>query len=695
MKWKLDSKQIKKDELVLNGWAVGDDLKTPLTYSLTDRSGREIPFAFTPLEREDITRMVAGKVTEDRPGFDIRFPFEEEETYCLTVSDGKSVRMAHVKPAKVRAQRGREQGFLYRMEEYLNPDRLREFREYAKEKGLGRFFLTAGEKTFRQGQTYDRWYRENVTPFVFQAGDGAKAPRFQICLYGSASSLERHESRRSIRKQNYPHYWIKEDFSETGSGAKDNAWTCADGDYLLFLPEGGVLSEDCLSLLAEAVRRSPEAGVFYGDEDLESLPLRKKRMPFFKPDFSPAMMREIDYLGDLLVVSVRFLKETGLLFELPEAWADEKRRMVFRMAICQDAGRVVHIPHILFHGRDRKQVCSYAEGQTEENRLIRRDALKGSDEKYGLSPLVRDIVPGEVPGSLRTIWEVKGNPKISILIPTKDHVPDLELCVRSLLQKSTWQNFEILLLENNSTEEETFACYRRLQEEDPRVRLLVWEKGFNFSAINNFGASKAQGEYLLFLNNDVEVVSPDFLEEMLGFAQQPDVGAVGARLLFPDGTLQHAGVFVGMSGLADHGFQGFTGREPGYHFRPLFAQDLSAVTAACMMMKTDLFREIGGYDEAFEVAFNDTDLCMRIRKSGHRIIYTPHAVLNHYESKSRGLDASPEKRARLNREIARFREKWGEELGKGDPFYNPNLTLERQDFTWMSKNEREKEIAKR
>jgi GT2 family glycosyltransferase len=254
-------------------------------------------------------------------------------------------------------------------------------------------------------------------------------------------------------------------------------------------------------------------------------------------------------------------------------------------------------------------------------------------------------------------------------------------CVTSVLEKSTYENYEILILENNSERQETFACYRQLETEE-KVRILTCKTDWNYSYINNYGAEHAAGEYLLLLNNDTEVITPDWIQEMLSFALRPDVGAVGARLFYPDGTIQHAGVTLGIRGVAGHAFHGASGEAPGYQNRIITAQDLTAVTAACMMIPVEIFREVGGFDESYKVAFNDTDLCMRIRRGGYQVVYQPAAQLYHYESKSRGSDESnPEKLRRFNRESMQFQRQWCKEIYQGDPFYNPNLSIWNDDFT--------------
>ena len=269
-----------------------------------------------------------------------------------------------------------------------------------------------------------------------------------------------------------------------------------------------------------------------------------------------------------------------------------------------------------------------------------------------------------------------------MIIPNKDHTADLDKCIRSLEEKNAYKNIEYIIVENNSEEKETFAYYEELEKRCPRAKVLYWEeKRFNFPAINNFGAKHASGEYLLFLNNDTEIMNEDSIEELLGYCMRKDVGAVGARLYYEDGTIQHAGVIVGLGGVAGHAFPAYPHDAVGYFGRIVMAQDYSAVTAACIMVKKSVFEETGGFDEGFAVAFNDIDLCLKIREKGWLIVYNPYAELSHYESKSRGYEDTEEKVKRFNSEIDLFLKKWKGFLEQGDPYYNPNLTLSRGDFS--------------
>ena len=267
---------------------------------------------------------------------------------------------------------------------------------------------------------------------------------------------------------------------------------------------------------------------------------------------------------------------------------------------------------------------------------------------------------------------------VSIIIPNKDHIDDLKTCLKSI-ERCTYQNYEIIIVENNSVEKETFQFYHTLEKDNEKLKVVYWEGVFNYSAINNFGVKHAEGRYLLFLNNDTEIINKDCIEEMLGFCMREDVGAVGARLYYSDGTIQHAGVIVGLGGIAGHIFLNTPSDQVGYFARVITQQDYSAVTAACIMVKKDVFEEIQGFDEKLVVAFNDVDLCLRIRELGKKIVYNPYAELYHYESKSRGQDDTPDKIERFNRETAYFEDRWEKILAKGDPYYNKNFAIDRFD----------------
>ena len=292
------------------------------------------------------------------------------------------------------------------------------------------------------------------------------------------------------------------------------------------------------------------------------------------------------------------------------------------------------------------------------------------------------------PTIYRIKYELKETPKVSIIIPNKNHCEDLKRCIRSIKRLTTYSNYEIVIVDNQSNEEDLVEFYDQLRCDD-RTNIVSFDKEFNYSEANNFGVRYATGEYYILLNNDTEVISPAWIEEMLMYAQRDDIGAVGAKLYFPDHTIQHAGVILGLGPhrTAGHAFSKVDGENLGYMGRLYYAQNVSAVTAACVMIPRRVWEAVNGLDTSFAVAFNDVDLCMRIRQMGYLIVWTPYAELYHYESKSRGSENTPEKKKRFESEVQRFRERWEKQLKEGDPYYNPNLTLERADFSIKQKNE--------
>ena len=333
------------------------------------------------------------------------------------------------------------------------------------------------------------------------------------------------------------------------------------------------------------------------------------------------------------------------------------------------------MPEILYHWRTHK--ASTADNPASKMYAFEagKRAIEGNLERTG-TPGTVEHTPDF--GFYRVKYPVQGEPLVSIIIPNREEKETLQACVESIFEKTVYKNYEIIIVENNSGSDEIFRYYRKLSE-DPRIHLLRWKKEFNYSAINNFAVREARGEYLLFLNNDVEIITENWLEEMLQLCQQKDVGMAGAKLYYPDDTIQHAGVVVGLGGVAAHVLCKLPRDAEGYMGRLRCVQEISAVTAACMMVKTSVFKAVGGFDEELKVAFNDIDLCMKVRKYGVKIVFTPYAELYHYESKSRGMEDTPEKQLRFSREVNCFRRKWERELLKGDPYYNPNLTLNNTD----------------
>ena len=367
---------------------------------------------------------------------------------------------------------------------------------------------------------------------------------------------------------------------------------------------------------------------------------------------------------------------TGKAEAAVDALAAQDYDFVLRCA--EQAVNIRHIPKILYHWRAHKD--STAENP-ESKRYAFEAGIRAIQAHYDRCGIDAEVSAEQLNGIYRSKYRLKEQPLVSVIIPNKDHTEDLDKCIRSIEEKGTYKNIEYIVIENNSQKKETFAYYEKLQAENPKVKVVFWEREFNYSAINNYGVGFAKGEYLLFLNNDTEIINPDCIEELLGYCMRDDVGIVGARLYYEDDTIQHVGVIIGLGGVAGHTFVGEPKDSLGYFGRIVTAQDYSAVTAACLMTKRKVFEKVNGFEEKLAVAFNDVDFCLKVREAGYLVVYNPYAELHHYESKSRGLEDTEEKVLRFQGEIRTFQYRWKEILNEGDPYYSPNLTLDKTDFS--------------
>ena len=345
------------------------------------------------------------------------------------------------------------------------------------------------------------------------------------------------------------------------------------------------------------------------------------------------------------------------------------------------AQNIVHIPKLLYYWRSHPGSTAAGLSAKPYTVAAAKGAVADHLRRHGFEHF--QITSTRAFDTIFKIrYQILGSPLISIIIANKDHVEDLSRCVSSILEKSTYENYEIIIVENNSQDAKTFAYYEELQTNE-KIRVITYEGAFNYSAVNNLGVSKARGEYVLLLNNDTQVITVNWMEELLMYAQREDVGAVGAKLYYGDKTIQHAGVVLGLGAhrTAGHSHYGQHRDNLGYMGRLCYAQNVSAVTGACLLVKKELFLEVGGLDEGFAVSLNDVDFCIKLRQKGYLNVFTPFAELYHFESRSRGLDDQGEKAERYNRESEKFREKWKEVLEAGDPYYNPNFSLDRSDFS--------------
>lgn len=450
----------------------------------------------------------------------------------------------------------------------------------------------------------------------------------------------------------------------------------AEGDFIVFADHDDLLTPDALYECVKALNKSLDTDVIYTDEDKVSEDGRRYYQPHFKPDFNIDLLRSANYMCHLYIVRRTLAEQVGLLDPAYEGSQDYD----FILRCIEKTERILHIPKILYHWRIHSDSVAGNPDSKSYAYEAGKKAILAHYRRVGIKADIEFMTPGYY----RSVYRLESEPLVSIIIPNKDHKRDLERCICSIIEKSDYKNYEIIVVENNSEEEEIWEYYRELEDEYTNIRILVYEKEFNYSAIQNFAAQRADGEYLLLLNNDTWMEEPGSIREMLTYCMREDVGIVGAKLLYPDDTIQHAGVIVGLGGVAGHAFAGAGKDEPGYFCRITCVQDYSAVTAACMMVKRSVYEEVCGMDTRLQVAFNDTDFCLRAGEKGYRIIYQPFAVWYHDESKTRGLEDTEEKLERFQREIEFFRKRWRVFLEKGDPNYNPNLTLDKHDFSLRS-----------
>lgn len=510
---------------------------------------------------------------------------------------------------------------------------------------------------------------------MFQSVMEQTYPHWELCLSdGSGQPSPIEEILKEYMAKDKRIRVISNPTSLQISENTNQAIKAATGDYIVFVDHDDEITPGALYECVQAINDHPGTAVLYSDEDKMSMDGKRFFMPHFKPDFNLDLLCTVNYISHLFVVKKTLVDQVGML----RSSFDGAQDYDFILRCVEADQHIHHIPKILYHWRSHEN--STAENPESKGYAFDagQRAVKAHYDRIGVKA---EVKKGEYLGLYRTkyMWDEK--PLISIIIPNKDHVADLKRCISSIDEKSTYLNYEYIIVENNSTEKSTFEYYQELEKENSKAKVVYWDGIFNYSQINNFGVSHAKGQYLLLLNNDTEVINEDCLEELLGYCMRSDVGAVGARLYYEDDTVQHAGVIIGFSGIAGHCFVMQPRGVSGYCHRIICAQDYSAVTAACMMVKRSVFEELGGLDEGFEVAFNDVDFCLRMNEAGYRVVYNPYAELYHYESKSRGLEDTPEKVARFNGEIAAFEKRWSEILRKGDPYYNPNLTLESQDFS--------------
>jgi GT2 family glycosyltransferase/predicted nucleic acid-binding Zn-ribbon protein len=457
------------------------------------------------------------------------------------------------------------------------------------------------------------------------------------------------------------------------AGNTNAALRLAIGDFVGFLDHDDLLAPFTLFEVVKTIIENPTVDLIYSDEDKITTDGHDRNEPFFKPAFSPDFIRSINYMPHFLVIRRKTGDEIGWMREGFEGAQDYD--LVLRAA--EKAKEIAHIPKILYHWRAWPGSTAKDESAKDYASESGIKAVKDHLNRIGLNGSVSQAF---MPTTYRVTYDLVDSQLVSIIIPNKDHADDLQLFITSIIDKSSYQNFEILILENNSQEPATFSIYQKLQK-CKKVRVIEYDRQpFNYSSINNWAVGHARGDILLFMNNDMEVINSDWLERMLEYVLRPEVGVVGAKLYYQNDTIQHGGVIVGLGGVAGHAHKCFPRSSWGYFKRLMLPQNVSAVTAACLMTKRKVFDDVGGFDPSFRLAFGDIDLCLKISEKGYLVVWTPYSELYHHESLTRGYEDTEEKKERFGKEVALFRQKWSAILERGDDYYNPNLTLDAENF---------------
>lgn len=594
-----------------------------------------------------------------------------------------------------------------RLVKKLSPYTIQKGFRYLKHYGLKEFWVRLNERFEPEEVPYGPWYEAYVpneeelgkqrrrkwkyepkisvvvpaykTPekFLRQMIDSLRTQTYknwELCI--ANGSPEDRDMESVLREYHSQDERIRYKNLDENLGIAENtneAFAMATGEFVGLLDHDDLLAPNALFEIASVLERDRETDVVYTDEDKVTTDLSEHFQPHLKPDFNLDLLRSNNYICHFFTVRREIVERIGGFRREFDGAQDYD--FIFR---CTEAARRIrHVPEILYHWRTHK--ASTADNPA--SKMYAFDAGKRAIEAHlercgeqGVVSHTKDL------GFYKVDYPVLKESLVSIIIPNKDEKESLQKCLESIWGKSTYQNYEILIVENNSTSEEIFAYYEELEKRE-NVRVLKWEHAFNYAAINNFAAAQASGEYFLFLNNDVEIITPDWIEKMLGNCQRSQVGAVGVKLYYPDNTIQHAGCIIGIGGIAGHMFVGMPGSHTGYLHKASIQQDLSAVTAACMMMKREAFEKAGGFTEELSVAFNDVDLCLKVRREKYLIVYNPFVELYHYESKSRGAEDSEDKVRRFQREIEYMRSHWIQILKDGDPYYNKNLSLTKWNYS--------------
>lgn len=680
------------------GWTYSIDGK-PVKIDILDKNKNVMDISCRKENRSDLIHKHLIQEDQSNCGFLLSFKYQEGETYYIQFVTENDVVTQKLEQTNVAYS-----STLSKYIRHINKKNLQKGLAYLKKNGVKKLMYRLRYGTYVGESDYESWLfaqRVNEKTLNIQRNTHfSYGPKISI-LVATFNTKEEYlkEMIDTVVNQSYSNWelciadgstndfvekYVHEHYSSYGdkikfkkldqnygiSGNTNKTFEMATGDYITVYDHDDTLELDCFYEIVKALQEY-RYDVLYTDEDKFDDSTKMYNDPNLKPDFSEDLLRSHNYITHLFIVNKKIVDEVG--YYNSEFDGSQDYDYIFRCV--EKANAVYHIPRVLYHWRMHPESTA----QNPESKLYCYDAGKRAIEAHykrvGVEASV-ELMPKPLYGFYHTTYSTKDNPLVSILIPNYNHKPILKTCIDSLYNVNTYKNFEIVIVENNSTEKEIFDYYEELKKLHDNIQVVTYKGEFNYSKINNFGMKYTNGDYVLLLNNDTEVISPTALSEMVGCILRSEVGAVGAKLLYEDDTVQHAGVVVGFSGYAGHVNHGINKDDYGYMLRARVNCNYSAVTAACMMVKKSVFNQVGGFDEQFVVACNDVDLCLKICKEKYLVVYNAFALWHHYESKSRGYDdASQAKMWRFNKEVEKFQTKWKDVLINGDPYYNKNWNI--------------------
>ena len=711
MEYCFDSIFVKNGKIFATGWAVSSVTENEIEITVTDEKKEPVDAIVTWAARPDVGLAKYGDPKAGHVGIFLEIPFR-----------GQHLATVHFKEKNAQGNVISEQSLP------LNPALIaaRKFLKESKAQYVStkKSLIWLKKKlTGNEYADYDTWLRimrvSRQELFEQRKTKFSYAPKFSVVvpLYHTPAKFLK-DLVRSMMYQSYANWelclvnaspedrhltsllenWAMRDKrirvirleKNLGIAQNTNAGIAAStGEFIAFLDHDDFLEPDALFCYADALNKDKTIDVFYSDEDKTDEYAAHYFYPHFKSDFNIDLLHANNYMCHFLAVRKSLVDTVGGLNEKFDGAQDYD----FVLRLTENTKKIYHCPRILYHWRCSNQSTAANQGNKMYAIHAGKAALNAHYKRIGWNARAQE---GAVDGWYQTKFTLKEEPLVSILIPNKDHTDDLDVCLNSFFERADYQNYEFIIIENNSVLPETFAYYEKIEKEHDNVKVVYWEAGFNYSAINNFGFKFAKGDYIMLLNNDVELITPDIFQSMLGFCMRPEVGIVGAKLLYNDHTVQHAGVLVGAGGLADHVFKGIHEDDPGYMGRAISSQDVSAVTAACLLVKRSVYEEVGGLEDEFQVAFNDVDFCLKVRKAGYLIVYDADVKLFHYESKSRGMEDTTERFIRFGNEMMLLNSKWDILSTFVDPYYNPNLSyLEYYKINHTIKEARKQQLIAR